>query len=48
MREIVIKAETQLSEADKGQINVPQAPVLATPAVVAFVGGYAAAKVFGK
>lgn len=50
MREISVKAETQLSETDKGSINVPQSPVLATPAAItaAFAVGFAAAKVFGK
>ncbi|MER8071648.1 hypothetical protein ABTZ59_25455 [Streptomyces sp. NPDC094034] len=48
MREITVKTEPKLSETDKGQINVQQAPVLATPVAAAFVAGYTVAKVFGK
>ncbi|MFI9581323.1 hypothetical protein ACIHCQ_05655 [Streptomyces sp. NPDC052236] len=51
MREITVKAESKLSETDKGQINIPQTPVLATPVAavtVAFAAGFAAGKIFGK
>ncbi|HWM38738.1 MAG TPA: hypothetical protein VNS49_16620 [Streptomyces sp.] len=41
MREITVKAEPKLSESDKGQVVVPQGPVLATPAAVAFATGVA-------